>query len=227
MSIAETVRKELYKLQDGKYADFSAKLSPDMKREDFIGVRTPALKEMAKRMVKDGTGSEFIRELPHKYFEENQLHAFIISFEKDFDVAIKEVEKFLPYIDNWATCDQLRSKAFAKYPDRLLPYIDKWLTSRKTYTIRFGIGALMCYFLDDKFKPEYLSKVAAVKSDEYYINMMIAWYFATALAKQWEATVPYIEEHKLLDWVHRKTIQKAVESFRVIDEHKNYLRNFR
>lgn len=227
MSIAETVRKELYKLQDGKYADFSAKLSPDMKREDFIGVRTPALKEMAKRMVKDGTGSEFIKELPHKYFEENQLHSFIISLEKDFDVAIKEVEKFLPYIDNWATCDQLRSKAFAKYPDRLLPYIDKWLASDRTYTIRFGIGALMCYFLDDKFKPEYLSKVAAVKSDEYYINMMIAWYFATALAKQYEATVPYIEEHKLLDWVHRKTIQKAVESFRVIDEHKNYLRSFR
>ncbi|MCQ2527990.1 MAG: DNA alkylation repair protein [Saccharofermentans sp.] len=227
MSIAETVRKELYKLQDGKYADFSAKLSPDMKREDFIGVRTPALKEMAKRMVKDGTGSEFIRELPHKYFEENQLHAFIISLEKDFDVAIKEVEKFLPYIDNWATCDQLRSKAFAKYPDRLLPYIDKWLTSRKTYTIRFGIGALMCYFLDDKFKSEYLSKVAAVKSDEYYINMMIAWYFATALAKQWEATVPYIEEYRLPEWVHRKTIQKAVESFRVSDEQKAYFKTFR
>lgn len=227
MSIAEKVRKELYSLQDSKYADFSAKLSPDMKREDFIGVRTPALKDLAKRMVKDGTAAEFIAILPHKFFEENQLHAFIISLIRDFDVAIKEVEKFLPFIDNWATCDQLRSKAFAKYPERLLPYIDKWLTSRKTYTIRFGMGALMCYFLDDKFKPEYLSKVAAVKSDEYYINMMIAWYFATALAKQYEATVPYIEEHKLPDWVHRKTIQKAVESFRVTDEHKAYLKTFR
>ncbi|MCQ2531723.1 MAG: DNA alkylation repair protein [Saccharofermentans sp.] len=226
-SMVESVRKELFTLQDKKYADFSANLSPTMSRENFIGVRTPDLKNLAKTMVKTGTGSEYIKTLPHKYFEENQLHAFIISLEKDFDVAIEEVEKFLPFIDNWATCDQLRSRAFAKYPDRLLPYIDKWLASDKTYTIRFGIGALMCYFLDDKFKPEYLSKVAAVKSEEYYINMMIAWYFATALAKQYEATIPYIEQHKLSDWVHRKTIQKAVESFRVTDEHKAYLKTFR
>lgn len=227
MSIAESVRKELYKLQDSKYADFSAKLSPDMKRDDFIGVRTPALKALAKEMVKDGTGKEYIKYLPHKYFDENQLHAFIISLEKDFDLAIKEVEEFLPYIDNWATCDQLRSKAFAKYSEKLLPYIDKWLASDKTYTIRFGIGALMCYFLDARFKPEYLEKVAQVESEEYYIKMMVAWYFATALAKQWDATVPYIEGRKLPDWTHRKTIQKAIESFRVSDEHKAYLRTLK
>ena len=225
--IIEKVREELYKLQDTQYADFSAKLSPDMKREDFIGVRTPALKEMAKKMVKDGTGEEYIKHLPHKYFEENQLHAFIISLEKDFDAAIEKVETFLPFIDNWATCDQLRSKAFAKHSDKLLPYIDNWLASDRTYTIRFGIGALMCYFLDDKFKKEYIAKVAAVTSEEYYIKMMVAWYFATALAKQWEATVPYIEKRKLPDWVHRKTIQKAVESFRVTDDHKAYLRTLK
>lgn len=223
----EIIRKELFELQDVKYADFSAKLSPDMKRDDFIGVRTPALRDMAKRMVKDKTSEEFLQCLPHKYFEENQLHAFIISLEKDFDTAIKQVEKFLPYIDNWATCDQLRVKAFNKHAERLLPYIDRWLASDKTYTIRFGIGALMCYFLDDRFKPEYLQKVAAVSSEEYYINMMSAWYFATALAKQYDATIPYIEEGKLSSWVHRKTIQKAVESYRITPEQKEYLKALR
>lgn len=226
-NLIEQIQQELFKLQDAKYAEFSAKLSPTMSREDYIGVRTPQLKAMAKAMVKDGTGSEFIKHLPHKYFEENQLHAFIISLEKDFDIAIKQAEEFLPYIDNWATCDQLRVKAFNKHAERLLPYIDRWLASDKTYTIRFGIGALMCYFLDDRFKPEYLQKVAAVSSEEYYINMMSAWYFATALAKQYEATIPYIEDGKLSPWVHRKTIQKAVESYRITPEQKEYLKALR
>ena len=227
MSIIEKVREELYSRQDKKYADFSANLSPTMSRDDFIGVRTPELKALAKSMVNDGTGSEFIKCLPHKYFEENQLHAFIISLEKDFDVAISQVETFLPYIDNWATCDQLRSKAFAKYSERLLPYIDKWLASDKTYTVRFGIGALMCYFLDARFEPEYLGQVARIQSEEHYINMMSAWYFATALAKQWDATIPYIENRKLPEWVHRKTIQKAIESYRITDEQKAYLRTLK
>ncbi len=217
----------LYSMRDETYAAFLRKLLPTVQAESVIGIRTPELRALAKQMLKDGTAEGFLSELPHAYFEENQLHAFILSEMKDFDVCIKYVDAFLPYIDNWATCDQLSPKAFKKSPERLLPYIDCWLASAKTYTVRFGIGMLMQHFLDDRFTPEYPEKVAAVKSDEYYINMMIAWYFATALAKQYESILPFIEKHILSPWTHNKAIQKARESYRITPEQKEYLNSLK
>ncbi len=219
------IEKELFKLQDIKFRDFNARLIPNISKETVIGVKTPQLKQFAREMYKNEKYKDFISVLPHKYFEENQLHAFIISQITDFDIAIYELERFLPYVDNWATCDQLIMKAITKNPEKMLGRIDLWLTSDKTYTVRFAIGLLMRYFLDDRFDKKYLEKVAAIKSNEYYINMMIAWYFATALAKQWDATVKYIEEEKLGTWIHNKTIQKARESFRIVDEQKIFLKS--
>ncbi|MBR1823153.1 MAG: DNA alkylation repair protein [Ruminococcus sp.] len=215
--------ERLFSMQDEKYRDFQSKLIPDTSIKKVIGVRTPQLKAYAKELVKSGETEQFLAELPHEYFDEYQLHAFIISETKDYNKAIEQTERFLPYIDNWATCDQLRPKAFKKHKDELLAKIRQWIKSDKTYTIRFSIGMLMCHFLDDDFKPEYPELAAGVVSDEYYVNMMIAWYFATALAKQYESAVKYIEKRRLSPWVHNKTIQKARESFRVTDEHKEYL----
>ena len=215
--------ERLFSMQDEKYRDFQSKLIPDTSIKNVIGVRTPQLKAYAKELVKSGETEQFLAELPHEYFDEYQLHAFIISETKDYKKAIEQIDEFLPFIDNWATCDQLRPKAFKKHKDELLAKIRQWIQSDKTYTIRFGIGMLMCHFLDDDFKPEYLELAAWGVSDEYYVNMMIAWYFATALAKQYESAVKYIEERRLSPWVHNKTIQKARESFRVTDEHKEYL----
>lgn len=218
-----------YLNQDFKYKDFNAGLSPTLDADCFIGVRTPILRDYAKKIYKEEplVAAKFISCLPHKYFEENQLHAFIISLIKDYDEALKEVERFLPYIDNWATCDQLKPKPFLKNKEKLLSRIRVWIKSQHTYTCRFAIEMLMNHFLDEDFKPEFLELVASVKSDEYYINMMIAWYFATAMAKQYEATVPYIEQHKLSDWVHRKTISKCVDSYRISSEKKEYLKSYR
>ncbi len=218
------IEKRLFELRDIKFRDFNARLIPNIDKETVIGVKTPQLKQLAREVYKSGEYKGFISVLPHKCFEENQLHAFIISQIADFDMAIYELERFLPYVDNWATCDQLIMKAIAKKPEKILDKIDLWLASGKTYTVRFAIGLLMRYFLDERFDKEYLDKVAAVKSDEYYINMMIAWYFATALAKQWEDSVKYIEEEKLGIWIHNKTIQKARESLRVTEEHKIFLK---
>ena len=221
------IEKELFKLQDKKYRDMQITIIPTVKAETIIGVRTPELKKFAKELYKSNNYKEFLNDLPHKYFDENQLHAFILGEIKDYDECLDSVNKFLPYIDNWATCDQSTPKAFVKNSDRLIGEIKKWLKSKDTYTIRFGIGMLMRSYLDDNFKEEYLELVSRIKSDEYYVNMMIAWYFATALAKQYDSTIKYIENNKLDIWAHNKTIQKAVESYRVTNEHKDYLRSLK
>jgi 3-methyladenine DNA glycosylase AlkD len=219
--------KQLKEMQDNKYAEFQRKLKPTLKPETIIGVRTPALKIMAKQINKSDYRNEFLAELPHTYFEENQLHGFIISEITDFDNCIYELEKFLPYIDNWATCDQTSPKILKKHKEELLPYIYKWLKSDHVYTVRFAIGMLMQHFLDDDFKEEYIDKVTSIKSEEYYINMEIAWYMSTALAKQWTATIPYLENNIMDKWVHNRTIQKARESYRIIDEQKEYLKTLK
>ncbi len=218
--------KRLNALQDTKYRDFQSKLIPDTKAE-FIGVRTPELRKLAKELIKEGKTDSFLSVLPHKYFDENQLHAFIISGIKDFDMCVKEVERFLPYVDNWATCDQMSPKVFKKEKKALLPYINKWLKSGKTYTVRFGMGMLMQHFLGEDFAVEYAEKVACVKSDEYYIKMMQAWYFATALAKNYDEVLPFIENKTLEKWTHNKTIQKSIESYRITDEQKAYLKTLK
>ena len=218
--------KRLNALQDTKYRDFQSKLIPDTKAE-FIGVRTPELRKLAKELIKEGKTDNFLSVLPHKYFDENQLHAFIISGIKDFDMCVKEVERFLPFVDNWATCDQMSPKVFKKEKKALLPYINKWLKSGKTYTVRFGMGMLMQHFLGEDFAVEYAEKVACVKSDEYYIKMMQAWYFATALAKNYDEVLPFIENKTLEKWTHNKTIQKAIESYRITDEQKVYLKTLK
>ena len=221
------IYERLFSVQDIRYRDFQLNLTPGLTEEYMIGVRTPELRKIAKELIKQGESDIFIEELPHKYFEENQIHVFILSEMKDFDRLINETERFLPYIDNWATCDQLRPKIFAKYPDAVLSKIREWTSSDKTYTVRFGLGMLMAYFLDDKFSPEQLDIAVNIQSGEYYINMMRAWYFATALAKQWESVIPYIEERRLSQWCHNKSIQKAVESNRITPEQKDYLRGLR
>ncbi len=217
----------LFDLQDKAYADFQSKLLPNVPRETVIGVRTPDLRKLAKQLSRTPAAKEFLQSLPHRYFDENQLHAFILSEEKDFGTCLAELERFLPYVDNWATCDQLSPRCFKKYAAELLPHIRKWMKGTHTYTIRFGIGSLMRYYLDEAFLPEYLQWVASIKSDEYYIRMMQAWFFATALAKQWDVTLPYIGQHLLEKDTHNKTIQKAIESFRITDEQKALLKTLR
>lgn len=221
------IQEQLFALQDKTYADFQSKLLPNIPRETVIGVRTPHLRKMARRICNTPAAQEFLQVLPHRYFDENQLHAFILSEEKDFQTCLAELVRFLPYVDNWATCDQLSPACFKKHSKELLPCIQKWIASKHTYTIRFGIGMLMRYFLDENFMPEYLEWVSAIQSDEYYIRMMQAWFFATALAKQWDAALPYIEQHRLQPWTHSKTIQKAIESYRITREQKELLKTFR
>ena len=225
--ITDEIRKDLFSLQDIKYRDFQVKLIPGCEIEKMIGVRTPDIKALAKKYFKmDGT-EEFLHDLPHKYFDEDQLHAFIISLIKDFESCVKEVDGFLPYVNNWATCDQMSPVIFKKHREELLPHIKRWIASDKTYTVRFGIGMLMQHFLDDAFDESYPEMVANVSSDEYYVNMMRAWYFATALAKQYETALPYITEYRLDAWTHNKTISKAVDSYRITDEQKSFLKGLR
>ena len=223
----EKIRQELFSMQDKEYRAFQVKLIPTVDPETVIGTRTPALRAYAKSLVKRGNADAFIAELPHFYFDENQLHAFIVSEIKDTERCFDEVERFLPYVDNWATCDQLSPKVFKKNRERLLLHIRNWIASDKVYTIRFAIGMLMQHFLDEDFDREYPDMVAEVRSEEYYVNMMIAWYFATALAKQYDAIIPYIEEQRLENWTHNKTIQKAIESRRITPEQKDYLRSLK
>ena len=225
--ILDDIRDKLFKMQDIEYRDFNSKLILTVKKEDMIGVRTPELRKYAKKLLKEEGVEDFLHSLPHKYFDENQLHAFIISEIKDFKLCIDELINFLPYLDNWATCDQLSPKIFKKYRNDLFPHIYEWLKADKTYTVRFGIGMLMEHFLDEDFKSEYPEMVAAVRSEEYYINMMTAWYFATALAKQYESILPFIEGNKLNTWTHNKSIQKAIESNRINAEQKNYLKGLK
>lgn len=223
----EKIQAELFELQDEKYRDFHSKLIPDMEKENIIGIRTPVLRKYAKQFAKTEDAAAFLQDILHTYYEENNLHMMLITSIKEYDKCLKEIEKFLPYIDNWATCDLLAPKCFAGHKEELLPHIKQWIHSGETYTIRYGIGMLMRLYLDEDFKPEYADLVAGVTSEEYYVNMMIAWYMATALAKQWDAIISYVEEHRFSDWLHRKTIQKAVESYRITDEQKGYLRSLR
>lgn len=221
------IRETLLSLQDGKFAAFQARLIPNVAPERILGVRTPELRKLAKQLRGSSDAEAFLNTLPHEFFEENNLHAFLLCGIKDFERCVQAVEDFLPYVDNWATCDQLRPKAFARNRQTLLPRIRSWLDSDRTYTRRFGIGMLMSHFLDEDFREEYLSWVSDIHSEEYYVNMMIAWYFATALAKQYRAALPYIEERRLGPWVHNKTIQKALESYRVSEEHKACLKTLK
>lgn len=223
----DDIRKNLLSMQDEKYRSFQVKLFPTVDPETVIGVRTPELRSYAKTLLKEEGISTFLSDFPHKYFDENQLHAFIISEIKDYDRCIEEVNRFLPYVDNWATCDQMSPKVFKKHRLQLLDQIRIWLKSDKTYMIRFAIGMLMEHYLDDDFDIRYPDMVAAIRSDEYYVNMMIAWYFATALAKQYEAILPFIEDRKLDRWTHNKAIQKAVESYRISPEQKDYLKGLK
>lgn len=217
----------LFVLQDTDYKAFHEKLIPTVPPETVIGIRTPVLRRFASDYAKTPDAAEFRASLPHAYYEENNLHAFLIEKIRDFDQALAALEAFLPYIDNWATCDALAPKVFAKHTDELLPHIESWIASKKTYTVRYGLGALMRYYLDEHFKPEYLTLAAGVRSEEYYVNMMIAWFFATALAKQYDAALQILLEHKLDIWTHNKAIQKARESFRITDAQKAYLKTLK
>ena len=217
----------LFEMRDEKYRDFNSALIPTVDKNTVIGVRTPQLKKYAKELYKSGYREQIFSELPHKYYEMQNLHAFMICEISDFDECITELNRFLPYVDNWATCDLMRPKSFKKNPEGLLAEIQKWLSSDHTYTVRFGIEMLMTFFLDGNFSPEFPESVAQIRSDEYYINMMIAWYFATALAKQWQGTILYIEQKRLDKWTHNKAIQKAVESYRITDEQKQYLKQLK
>ena len=219
----EEIRNKLFEMQDLKYRDFESKLNPAIPIDDFIGVRTPVLRKLAKYLIKDEC-EEFLENLPHKYFEENQLHAFIISEIKVFDKCIDRLCEFLPYVNNWATCDQTSPKIFKKYKSQLESYINEWIKSEETYTVRFAVKMLMEHFLDDDFEIKYPEMVANIKSDEYYVKMMVAWYFATALAKQYDSIIIYLEKYRLNSWTHNKTIQKSVESYRISQEKKEYLK---
>ena len=223
----EEIRQQLFAMQDTDYREFQVKLIPTVDPEKVIGVRTPQLRKFAKELSRDPDAESFLEDLPHEYFDENQLHAFLISEMKDFDSCILKTERFLPQIDNWATCDQLSPTVFRKHHAELLPEIWRWMASEQTYTIRFGIGMLMQHYLDADFDPTYLERVAALRSDEYYVNMMIAWYFATALAKQYDAALSYLDGQRLDTWTHNKAIQKAVESFRITAEQKEYLKTLK
>ena len=214
-------------MQDEKYRAFQVKLFPTVDPQTVIGVRTPDLRGYAKKLLKEEDVSAFLSDLPHRYFDENQLHAFILSELKDYGKCMEEVNRFLPYVDNWATCDQMSPKVFKKNRPQLLEQIRIWLKSDRTYTIRFAIGMLMEHYLDDAFDLRYPEMVAGIRSDEYYVNMMIAWYFATALAKQYEAILPFIENRRLDAWTHNKAIQKAVESYRITPEQKEYLKTLK
>lgn len=218
------IQNRLFELQDLEYRKFHSNLMPGIDIESIIGVRTPQLRKLAKEFAKDAEIDDFLSNVPHKYYDENNLHGFVIAEMKDYKRSIAEIDRLLPYIDNWATCDLIRPKSFIKNHDRLIKDIRRWMKSNRTYTIRFGIEMLMAHFLDDDFKPEYLEWVASIRNDEYYVKMMVAWYFATALAKQYEATLPIIEQKRLATWTHNKTIQKAIESYRITSEQKNYLR---
>ena len=221
------IQKRLFELSDEKNADFSAKLTPGIDREKFLGVRIPASRKLAKEIIKENEHKDFLNSLPHKYYDENILHSILISEIKDYDECIKYIDEFLPYVNNWAVCDTMSPKAFKNKHERLMNDILRWVDSDQTYTIRFGLKMLMAHFLGNDFKNEYLKIPAKIKSDEYYINMMIAWFYATALAKQWDSIIVYIENGVLDKWVHNKAIQKARESYRITVEQKEYLKSLK
>ena len=226
-AIEERIQNELFAMQDTEYRDFHSKLIPNINPDLIIGVRTPELRKYAKLLSKRPEAEAYLAISPHKYYEENNLHGFLIETTKDYCVTFDLLDLFLPYVDNWATCDMIAPKIFKKHLPELLLKIKEWMASDHTYTKRFGMGMLMKFYLEDAFCLEYLDMVASVKSEEYYVNMMIAWFFATALAKHYESTLPYIENHKLAQWTHNKAIQKAIESYRITPEQKTYLRTLK
>lgn len=225
--IIKQIEEELFALQDKGYKEFQSKLIPNISNNEIIGVRTNLLRQLAKRLIKQESINIFLHDLPHKYFDENQLHIFIVSEIKDFDICIIETERFLPYVNNWATCDMFSPKCFEKNKEQLLPYIYKWTDCSKEYSVRFAIGLLMKYFLAEDFKEEYLNKVVSIKREEYYIKMMQAWYIATALAKNYSQTIGILQKSVLDKWTHNRSIQKAVESFRISNEQKTYLKSLK
>ena len=221
------VQERLFALQDLKYRDFQAKLMPTVNKDTIIGVRTPELRKLAKELKGGEEAAEFLRTLPHEYYDENNLHGFLLCEIKDYSECVAALDAFLPQVDNWATCDLMSPKCFRRHKAELKADIRRWLASDELYTVRFGIEMLMSHFLDGDFFPESLDWVASIRSEEYYLRMMQAWYFATALAKQYDAALPYIEEHRLDDWTHNKAIQKSVESYRISDKQKEYLRSLK
>ena len=222
------LQQNLFGMRDAAYAAFIAKLTPGFPPSHFIGVRVPLLRTIARSFAKEEAASQrFLSHLPHSYYEEDMLHGMLISLVKDFDRCLDLIDRFLPYVDNWAVCDTLSPKVFAKHKAQLLENILRWSSSSHTYTCRFGLRMLMTHFLDDSFSADFLEIPATIRSEEYYVKMMVAWFFATALAKQWEATLPYLENRQLDPWTHRKTIQKAIESYRIPPERKDYLRTLR
>lgn len=228
--IEKRIREQLISLSDSDYKVFHSKLIPNIEPDAILGVRTPELRKFAKEVVRTSTESEidaFMRILPHKYYDENNLHAFLIEQIKDYDKCVEAIDRFLPYVDNWATCDMMRPKVLGKNLDKLADQAVTWINSEHTYTKRFGIGMLMTFYLDDAFDEKYVKLVSKIVSDEYYVNMMVSWYFATALAKQYAAVIPYIEENRLPDFVHNKSIQKAIESNRISKETKEYLKTLK
>lgn len=220
----KTITEKLFALQDLEYKKFHSKLMPTINPDVIIGVRTPELRKLTKQLKNSTEVEEFLKELPHRYYEENNLHGFLLETMKDFDTCIAALNDFLPYVDNWATCDMMAPKVLKKDLPRLYEWVKIWIASGETYAIRFGVNMLMKYFLDEAFLPEYPALVASVRSEEYYVKMVVAWYFATALAKQYDSVLPYLTERKLEVWTHNKTIQKAVESYRITPEQKTYLK---
>lgn len=221
------IQQQLFALRDEKYKAFHSKLIPTIDPQTIIGVRTPELRKLAKQIEQEPETQEFLHTLPHRYYEENNLHDFLLERIKDYPTFLTELNAFLPYIDNWATCDGLRPKCVKKHLPEFLQEIRGWMQSERTYTIRFGINMLMSFYLDDAFQEEYLSWVAQVQSEEYYVQMMQAWYFATALAKQWDSTILYLQNDQLGTWIHNKTIQKAIESRRISTQQKQLLRTLK
>ena len=221
------VQKRLFEMRDTGYRDFHARLIPTVKKEKIIGIRTPMLRKFAKEFGKIEESEIFLKALPHQYYEENNLHGLLIEQIRDYDKCLEELERFLPHIDNWATCDMLALHMMKKHRDIFIREVYRWMGSDKPYIIRLGISMLMRHYLDEGFKPEYPEKVAAIRSEEYYVNMMRAWYFATALAKQYEKILPFLEEQRMDIWTHNKTIQKSIESYRITQEQKDHLRTLR
>lgn len=225
--LEERIREHLFELREETYREFQAGLMPTVPKESVIGVRTPILRKYAKELRKTEPIEEFLEKLPHSYYEENNLHMFLLEEEKDFQSCIQRLEAFLPYVDNWSTCDTRPPKIFAKHKEELIPYVEKWMASEETYVIRYAMNLLMRFFLDEAFEERYPKLVAEKRKEDYYVKMGAAWYFATALAKQYEQILPYLEERRLETWTHNKTIQKAIESYRITPEQKSYLKTLK
>lgn len=223
----QAIQNKLFALQDTSYRDFQCKLTPSITPDKVIGVRMPQLRKVAREIKGSIEATEFLETLPHSYYDEDNLHGLLLCQYIDYDKTIAALERFLPYVDNWATCDLLRPKAFEKHPPQLPQQLHLWMKRQHVYTVRFAVGMLLTFYLDEAFEPQYLAWASSIQREEYYINMMVAWYFATALAKQYEATIPYLQENPLPLWTHNKTIQKAIESRRISPEQKAYLKTLR